>query len=415
MLRTPRHRTAVTRVVSRSAPLAVLFALLCLVAPQAAVAAPGPTTAGLSPPRSAEAPQVPPPTVRRPVGTASLHLVDAGRRDPWRADAATRELMATLWYPALSGRGERAPYMSAELSTVLFGGPEASRVRTGSLVGVPPAPGSHALIVLSPGFGLSRTSLTALAEDLAARGYAVAALDHTYETAVQFPDGRVEHCLICDRVDDQRAAEVTLTRAKDIRLLIDRFTAGPGSGPGSGPAAEPGSGPGSGPVRGLRIDRSRIGVAGHSLGGASAIEAMHEDGRIRAAADLDGDFFVPPPVDGLARPVLLLGAQRGGDSPPKANWERTWKHLTGWKRWLDLPEGGHLTFCDLHWLVDAFGVRDQVPPDVAPEQYGTIKGARGLVATRAYLGAFFDRHLLGRPGPLLDHPSAAYPEVRLLK
>ncbi|AUY48133.1 alpha/beta hydrolase [Streptomyces sp. CB01881] len=410
MSRTPRHHTAVTRVVtgvaSRSAPLTVLFALLCLVAPQAAVATPGPATAGLSPPQVAEAPQVPTPTVRRPVGTASLHLVDAGRRDPWRADAATRELMATLWYPALSGRGERAPYMSAELSTVLFGGPEPSRVRTGSLVGVPPVPGPHPLIVLSPGFGLSRTSLTALAEDLAARGYAVAALDHTYETAVQFPDGRVERCLICDRVDDRRAAEVTLSRAKDIRFLIDRLTAGPGAGPG----AEPGAGP----VRGFRIDRSRIGVAGHSLGGASAIEAMHEDGRIRAAANLDGDFFVPPPDDGLARPVLLLGAQRGGDSPSTADWERTWKHLTGWKRWLDLPEGGHMTFCDLHWLVDAFGVRDQVPPDVAREQYGTIKGARGLVATRAYLGAFFDRHLLGRPGQLLDRPSAAYPEVSLV-
>ncbi|MEV0535110.1 hypothetical protein [Kitasatospora sp. NPDC050463] len=283
--------------------------------------------------------------------------------------------------------------MSAELSTALFGGPDLAAVRTGAAAGATPAPGRHPLIVLSPGFGYSRTSLTALAEDLAARGYAVAALDHTYETAVQFPDGRVEACLICDRVDERLGTEVTLSRAKDIRTLLDRLTA-----------------PGTGPVHGLRIDPSRIGAAGHSLGGASAVEAMREDGRVRAAANLDGDFFAPLPADGLTGPVLLLSTRRSSDAHgPAANWEEGWKHLTGWKRWLDLPEGGHLSFCDMPWLLDAFGVRDQVPPETAHEQYGSLSGEHALAASRTYLGAFFDRHLLGRPSPELNRPSANHP------
>ncbi|MFD4395198.1 alpha/beta hydrolase family protein [Kitasatospora sp. NPDC058478] len=352
-------------------------------------------------PQVPQVPQVPAPTTRRTIGAASVHLVDKTRHDPWRADAASRELMATLWYPAQPARGEHGeqlPYVSPEVSSALFGTPAVSEVRTGVKARTVPAPGRHPVVVLSPGYGFSRTSLTALAEDLAARGYVVAALDHTYETVVQFPDGRVETCLICDHVDDQRAAEVTRSRAKDISFLIDRLTA-----------------PGPGLVRGLQVDRSRIGAAGHSIGGASAVEAMSEDRRIRAAANLDGDFFAPLPADGLARPVLLLGAQRHAGRPATANWDETWQHLTGWKRWLDLPEAGHLSFCDMHWLVDSLGVRDQLPPDTTPEQYGTIKGDRALAATRAYLGAFFDRHLLNRPSRLLDGPSAAFPEVRFAK
>ncbi|WP_327681448.1 alpha/beta hydrolase family protein [Kitasatospora sp. NBC_00458] len=402
MSTTPRWRKAALL----AAPVAVLLAL---AGPQTALAASppaGPPAAALStsPPAAlagdpaTDPPQVPAPTTRRPVGAASVHLVDTARHDPWRPDAATRELMATLWYPAQSARGEQIPYVSPEVSTALYGTPALSSVRTGVKARTVPAPGRHPLIVLSPGYGYSRTSLTALAEDLAARGYAVAALDHTYETVVQFPDGRVETCLICDEVDDRRAAEVTRSRAKDIGFLIDRLTA-----------------PGPGLVRGLQIDRTRIGAAGHSIGGASAVEAMRQDGRIRAAANLDGDFFVPPPAEGLSRPVLLLGAQRRAGATPTANWEETWQHLTGWKRWLDLPEGGHLSFCDVHWLVDSLGVRDQVPPETAQEQYGSVKGARALAATRAYLGAFFDRHLLHRPSRLLDAPSAAYPEVRFAK
>jgi len=48
--------------------------------------------------------------------------------------------------------------------------------------------------------------------------------------------------------------------------------------------------------------------------------------------------------------------------------------LTGWKRWL-------------------------------------VVAARSLDITRAYVRAFFDQHLRGRPQALLDQPSPRYPEV----
>ncbi|WP_338080357.1 hypothetical protein [Amycolatopsis rubida] len=50
--------------------------------------------------------------------------------------------------------------------------------------------------MLSPGFTKQRGTLTALAEELASHGYAVVAVDHTYENVGQsFPDGRVTACV----------------------------------------------------------------------------------------------------------------------------------------------------------------------------------------------------------------------------
>ncbi|MFC4514255.1 alpha/beta hydrolase family protein [Streptomyces ehimensis] len=357
---------------------ALLTAFAAPQIPSAAVAAPRPATASPA--------EVPAPATRAPIGTKSLHLVDASRPDPWKPSAGHRELMVTLWYPALPSAGPKAPYVSKELAKKFLGSEDAAGVRTHATLNAPVAPKARPLVVLSPGFGMSRLTLTALGEDLASRGYAVAAVDHTYEAPVEFPGGRMEDCLLCAKPD---AGSIIPNRAKDISFVLDRLTA-----PGSG----------------LRVDRDRIGVAGHSIGGASAVEAARTDRRVKAAVNMDGNFFAEPSKD-LNRPVLLLGAQRAGDKENRKDWEQTWRHLTGWKRWLDVGQGGHLTFTDGPWLVERFGLPSTVDPKDAPVAFGTLKADRATALTRAYVSAFFDRHLRGVPRPLLERPSAAYPEV----
>ena len=61
----------------------------------------------------------------------------------------------------------------------------------------------------------------------------------------------------------------------------------------------------------------------------------------------------------------------------------------------------HASFTDLGLLADQFGI------DIG----ASIHGARSLDITRAYVRAFFDQHLRGRPQALLDQPSPSYPEV----
>ena len=157
------------------------------------------------------------------------------------------------------------------------------------------------------------------------------------------------------------------------------------------------------PAAGL-IDPSRMAMAGHSAGGAAAIAAMLADSRIRAGIDVDGATAARIPDGGLSRPFLFLGKQANytpGSGGAVTTWERDWKLLTGWKRWLVVAGAMHASFTDLALLADQVGI--EIDAD--------IPGARTLDITRAYVRAFFDQHLRAKPQSLLDQPSSRYPEV----
>ena len=355
---------------------------------------------------------LPEPTGSCPVGTTSLHLIDTDRPDPWAAGVTARELMVSLWYPAVPSDGRPAPYMTpaeSELQLTARGitgvPPDGlSTVRTNAVSDARPTGTQRSLplVVLSPGFTRPRSALTALAEDLASHGYVVAGIDHTYESfATAFPDGRITTCLALQNPRPDRAEKVAAGRAADVSFVLGELTGAHPASPGA-----------------ALIDSSRIGMAGHSAGGAAAIPAMLADSRILAGIDMDGATNAPIPDDGLSRPFLFLGKQSnytpgsGGAVTPGtrdwkllrgavSTWERDWKLLTGWKRWLLVAGAVHASFTDLALLADQIGI------DIG----ASVSGARSLDITRAYIRAFFDQHLRGRPQALLDQPSPRYPEV----
>jgi dienelactone hydrolase len=357
-------------------------------------------------------PYLPEPTGPYPAGTASVWLTDTSRPDPWVSGVNARELMVSLWYPAVPSDGPRARYMTPAESELqltsrgITGIPQdtLSTVGTNAVSDARPAGRQHSLplVVLSPGFTNSRSALTALAEDLASHGYVVAGIDHTYESyATAFPDGRVTTCLAREARRRDGMQEVAAGRAADVCFVLDELT---GAHP-AWPGAE-------------LIDPSRMAMAGHSAGGAAAIAAMLADSRIRAGIDMDGSTTAPIPDEGLSRPFLFLGKQsnytpgNGGAVAPGTRdwkrlrgavttWERDWELLTGWKRWLVVAGAVHASFTDLALLADQAGI------DIGEG----MSGARSLDITRAYVRAFFDQHLRGRPQALLDRPSPRYPEV----
>lgn len=291
--------------------------------------------------------------------------------------------MVSVWYPATVARGARVPYASAEESRLLLElyaitavPPDAlTRVRTHARAGAPRLPGRFPLVVLSPGLAFPRWTLTTLGEDLASRGYVVVGVDHTYEgAAVTFPDGRVASCTVCR--GGTSGAAITAGRALDTSFVLDEVLA----------------------RYRTMIDPRRIAMAGHSIGGASAATTMLADRRVDVGVNLDGSFQ-PALAQNLDRPFLLMSAE---DRSPgnRPDWDRTWPHLTDWRRWLHVPEASHSSLSDAAVFVQELGLPSQPLP-----------GARVVEIMRSYVGAFVDLHLRHRPQPLLDGPSPLFPEV----
>lgn len=166
------------------------------------------------------------------VGKRTLELEDRQRRD-WRNTGA-RPLLTEVWYPA-SDDADTAPFA--------FGSPEP-------MFHFPPvsidadldsAETAHPLVVLSHGTGGSALQMGWLARHLAGHGYIAAAVNHHGNNAMEpyLPHGFL----------------LWWERARDLSVLIDLLlTEAPGFK--------------------ASIDHRRIGVAGFSLGGYTAIELV---------------------------------------------------------------------------------------------------------------------------------------------
>ncbi|WP_030574009.1 alpha/beta hydrolase family protein [Streptomyces aureocirculatus] len=388
-----RTRTAV-RGLAVAAAIAVALAVPL---PATAVAQTAPAPAVVTATTSAEATAsrlaLPRPTGPFAVGRDSLHLVDKSRKDPWVPTAKARELMLSLYYPARAAGGRTAPYTSTKEAELLLKASEVdaspaawSATRTFARAGAKPVGGRFPLVVLSPGFTAPRSTLTHLAEDLASRGYVVATVDHAYEsTGAAFPGGRILTCAACEQTQEPESGKVIAeVRAKDLSFVLDRLVGRQAAWRHSG-----------------LIDARRIGMGGHSIGGAATVAVMNTDRRVRAGMNMDGGIQVMP--DGLGkRPFLLLGTQQTAQPEDPYTWGSAWPRFEGWKRWLTVAGSGHFTFTDVPVLFDQLGVDDPS---------ATISGPRAERITRAYIAAYFDRHLRGTPQPLLDGPTPAHPEV----
>ncbi|GAA2201455.1 lipase [Streptomyces bangladeshensis] len=369
--------------------------------------------------------ELPEPTGRQAVGSTELHLVDRDRPDPWVADRE-RELMVSVWYPARSVSGySRQPYLQPGAARFVdeagsFGLARPGEVdwaatRTDAASMAPADDRSRRPVLLySPGLGVPRALGTSTAVELASRGYVVVTVDHTHETTpVEFPNGRVEL-----QKEPMTGAETVKkaveTRVRDTHFVLDQLAV---LRAGRNPDAE-----GRRLPRGLgaALDLDRIGMYGHSAGGVTAAETMRADRRIDAGINMDGTLqyssteFLPVALEGLDRPFMLMG-KANQTHLNKPSWQSFWDRSTGWKRDLSLEGGGHFSYTDAQTIVPALDEHLDIPAQNREQFIGTVDPERSTAAQRAYVTAFFDQHLLGRPRHLLDKSSSDYPEVRFVR
>ncbi|WP_260255661.1 esterase [Streptomyces sp. 840.1] len=377
--------------------------------------------------------RLPRPTGPFEVGTTVHHLVDPSRAEPWLpGTAARRELMISVRYPAAPGGPARREPQMTEAAAAHFGGPDgAAALNLGMAPGsvdwaatlsharrdapVAARAGRLPVVLYSGGLGDPRTWNTALVDDLASHGYAVVTIDHTYEaTEVEFPDGRLATMRIFDGAppSDPDAISALLrkvmaVRVADTRFVLDRL-------------------PELNRTRfGDVLDLRRTGMFGHSAGGFTAAQTMHDDRRIRAGINMDGQLdyvggaqpdgsrLSTVATDGLDRPLLLMGTagEGSGDYRQQPSWAAFWKNTRGWRADVTLTGSRHASYTDAESLLPQLARQGAEPAGGLAGAVGTVRPDRAAAASRAYAASFFGRWLRGHDDCLLHGPSDRFPEM----
>ena len=244
-----------------------------------------------------------------PVGVRTLDLVHAAQPDILRFDAASgkapladRTLKVEVWYPAVipAGQREHTVYESSMPHSPQPGVPESFQIAGKALRDAPPIAGqAFPLVVVSHGYPGSRTFLTYLTENLASKGYVVAAIDHT------------------DSVWGRELAfsSTLLNRANDQTFTIEEL-----STRALGPADF---------LHGL-LDPARVAVIGYSMGGYGALATAGAGYSKQGAGvrTVPGGYLEPwtaesPAYRARHRENLkaMVAIAPWGAQPPQNNWD----------------------------------------------------------------------------------------------
>ena len=350
---------------------------------------------------------LPSPTGPYAVGRASFDWVDQSREEPLGKPGDKRELLAWVWYPAEDTPGATlAPYLPTGLVSLREGSPwslvyqRADTVRVHAVADAPVAAGGgrFPVLVFMPGMGHSALDYTSVVEDLASRGFVVVGVDPTYSTDVAFNDGRLVPSSIDAREPSAQDGLNALVAswALDARFAISQLEALDAS---------------SRDRLAGRLDLARIGLFGHSFGGAASLLACSEDERCKAVADIDGSPYGRVAEIGLGQPALFVMSEDYGtdclDCASTASDIGAIRQRNPADSLLLVIAGArHGNYQD--WAVTF------APAPMLLGAMGTIDGTRGLRITGDYLAAFFGRHLAGSDELLLRGPSPAYPEARFI-
>jgi len=243
--------------------------------------------------------------------------------------------------------------------------------------------GDVPLILFSHGFGGCAQQSATLTRALAQAGYAVLAPNHRDEGCEHYR-GNLAAALGASRLrPDQpftRAAAwnpgTELNRRQDLEALLQFLLSHP-------------------PYRDA-VDRNRIAVMGHSLGGYAALGLAGawpswRDPRIKAALALSpyaAPFVLSGTLKHIAVPVMYqTGTRDIGIGPVLLRAGGGYEMTAGPKYLLVLQGASHFAWTELN------------------PNYQTV--------IAAYAKGFFDRTLLGKPAPLLD--AAPGPQVALYR
>ena len=337
-----------------------------------------------------------------------------------------REVVVWIWYPSAAATSaatsaSRVEYLPAPWRSALaqhsgilmsqFLTRDLSRVQAHSSADpdISPEQRSYPVVIMRAGGGALTTDYTTLAEDLASHGYIVVGFDAPYRTiVVVLLDNRVvtrppaddPESLPSDQLDRlaNRLLPMWTGDTKFVVSQLERLNDADPSGKFTG-----------------RLDTQRLGMFGHSFGGAQALQFCHEDSRCKAGIDMDGAPFGSVVREGLKQPFMFILSDhsREESDPPSqqihANIQSIYARLPNGRLFITIRGANHFSFSDQmllksHYVIGLLRILG----------FGGLEGRRGLAITAECVHTYFDVYLKDAPASLLNKPSQLYPEVQLV-
>ena len=342
------------------------------------------------PSRAADANQtgldLPQPNGCHAVGTRTIVLRDSRRR---------RDLLVTMWYPAMESASTLAPYMDKKTADALAEEwklrPNFQRlVLTHARLQAPIAErGPFPVVLLEHGSSVVPAIYTVLAEGLASSGFIVVATNHPADSLISvFPDGHeLKFTPYWPAEADRRTQGVAIGKfadevlVADVRFVLDQLQ-------------EINS---HDPFWHGHLDLSETGIVGHSMGGTTAALATKEESRILAGVNLDGSTYPgmnadirPVPVN---KPFLFVATEEHASGEARA---REYIGSESNTYYVVVTRADHMSFTDAD-LVSSRFTRDLKPDDSAFE-----RAMLTSILTRSLVEEFFAKYLKGTVAPDLD-------------
>lgn len=336
--------------------------------------------------------EIPELTGKNEVGTRSFQLIDRSR--PAGFDqTGERRLMVQVTYPRKRGAGacRAAPYLpngtaGRLLSYLALAGPVEVDTRT--CAGGPVIRRRLPLVVFSHAYTADRAVYTSLVADLASRGFVVVSIDHTSDAfAVEFPDGTVVDGVYGSPLNSKAITEPELVALIDVRVDDVRFV--------TTWLLEQNRSHTSWLRH--RIDPKRIGIFGHSLGGATAARVATVDRRFRVSSDVDGSLYGEWPLTfESSKPFLLFVAPDGlGSVLPQDKSCRYFGNADEPKLAWQLDGAKHLSFSDFQTLAPQIAAARPDWPfaGLYPIVTGNLDPAASIRSQRDAIARFFETYL----------------------
>ncbi|WP_133085479.1 alpha/beta hydrolase family protein [Winogradskyella aurantia] len=342
------------------------------------------------------------------VGTKDINL-KLNRKEIITEDKLdNRKLMIKVWYPSSETSGEMDSYIDQggrHGFAQKYGLPNSTfnyldKIQTHVFRNVSVATERFPVLLFSHGYNSKANNYYALISEIVSQGYVVFAVNHTFEsTGTTFPDGSevyfdynyakkieegtwkdMEPLLSAFKEDlsFEERHPIVKKRLKTyfVKGMVERWAQDL-----SDVVSKLGSWNASGFLEN-RLDLSKIGVFGHSRGGAAAGETLLKDNRISAGANIDGVQWGDIVDTSFKNPFLFISADWPEDKEDLNAHAYVNKYKSTFYEARILGTD-HSNFMDIPFMI----------PLKSLSQAGDIKPELGIEITSKLVTSFFDKHL----------------------